>query len=334
MAKTLLGSKTICTIGGGSGMPVVNKALILAGATKICSIVSTFDSGGDTGRIRTDERGQVLAFSDYWRSLISLWPDCLQKNIWEEFLLYRDGRKRNFGNTFFQFMSEKVGNLTDVDKLFGQLTGAKVRGKVVPISLKPADIYFKTESGRVYKGEHFFDELRMSSDLVKDVWLNPGVKANPLAIKLIKKADLIINCPGSIFGSLVANFLPVGTIGAYKQSKARKILISNIMSITNENVNRTIKDYINIFEKKLNIKKPFDLIISPNLKFINQKQREKIMKLYACENSYPLRLGRLKNVETLRSDIVKIDQENFRLRHDPQKLAHLFLKIDLFQHGK
>jgi len=38
--------------------------------TTISSIVTTFDSGGDTGRMRTDERGSVLAFSDYWRSLI------------------------------------------------------------------------------------------------------------------------------------------------------------------------------------------------------------------------------------------------------------------------
>ena len=60
----------VVTIGGGSGMPIVNKALIRAGFENIKSIVTTFDSGGDTGRMRTDERGRVLAFSDYWRALI------------------------------------------------------------------------------------------------------------------------------------------------------------------------------------------------------------------------------------------------------------------------
>jgi len=47
----------ICTIGGGTGMPVINEALMMAGFRNIKSIVSTFDSGGDTGRLRTDERG-------------------------------------------------------------------------------------------------------------------------------------------------------------------------------------------------------------------------------------------------------------------------------------
>jgi len=55
----------ICTIGGGSGMPTINKALVKAGFSNIKSIVTTFDNGGDSGRIRTDERGNVLAYSDY-----------------------------------------------------------------------------------------------------------------------------------------------------------------------------------------------------------------------------------------------------------------------------
>jgi len=63
---------SVCTVGGGSGMPVVNQALLLAGFSQISSIVTTFDSGGDTGRMRTDERGKILAFSDYWRFPLSL----------------------------------------------------------------------------------------------------------------------------------------------------------------------------------------------------------------------------------------------------------------------
>ena len=93
----------ICTIGGGSGMPIVNNALVRAGYRQISSIVTTFDSGGDTARMRTDERGKILAFSDYWRSLISLWDDSDQKDNWEEMLRFRDGRGRNFGNMFFHF---------------------------------------------------------------------------------------------------------------------------------------------------------------------------------------------------------------------------------------
>ena len=97
-------------------MPVVNQALVKLGFGNIASIVTTFDSGGDTGRIKTDERVQVLAFSDYWRSLLSLWKENRQKKVWEKMLIFRDGRGRNFGNSFFQFMSEKAGSLSRMRK--------------------------------------------------------------------------------------------------------------------------------------------------------------------------------------------------------------------------
>src|SRR3989338_1223400 len=117
----------VCTIGGGSGMPVVNKALLRLGINDITSIVTTFDSGGDTGRLRTDERGKILAYSDYWRSLMSLWVDGKQKELWEEMLRYRDGRGRNFGNLFFQFMAEKQGGLHEVAQYFAKLMDADIR---------------------------------------------------------------------------------------------------------------------------------------------------------------------------------------------------------------
>jgi 2-phospho-L-lactate transferase/gluconeogenesis factor (CofD/UPF0052 family) len=132
----------ICTIGGGTAMPIVNRALANAGFRNIKSIVTTFDSGGDSGRIKTDERGNVLAFSDYWRSLISLWIDNKQKKSWEEMLKYRDGRGRNFGNIFFQFLSEKEGGLEKIDDLFCSLTGATLAGEVIPVSIKPSNVCF------------------------------------------------------------------------------------------------------------------------------------------------------------------------------------------------
>ncbi len=167
----------VCTIGGGSGMPIVNKALIRVGFNNIKSIVTTFDSGGDSGRMRTDERGRILAFSDYWRALISLWDDGKQKEIWQEMLRFRDGRGRNFGNMFFQFLSEKEGKLSDVDSAFEALTGAKLKGSVVPVSTDSANFCFKTISGKEYYGEHNLDDLRMSLDKVDNIWLMPKVKA-------------------------------------------------------------------------------------------------------------------------------------------------------------
>lgn len=319
----------ICTIGGGSGMPIVNKSLVAAGFENISSIVTTFDDGGDTGRMRTDERGRILAFSDYWRSLISLWKDGQQKENWEEMLRYRDGRSRNFGNMFFQFMSEKTGNLSNVAELFSTLTGANLVGKVVPVSIDPANVCFETISGKIYCGESCLDDLRMSFDKVKKIWLEPMVKVNPDATKVLTESDLIIVCPGSMYGSVITNFLPKGMKSAYERSQAKKMLMTNIMSVANENDHFDQSKYVKTFEKFLG-RSPFDLVLMPDLSKLNSDDLRVVESNYAMEHSFPIIFSPKKSsVPVVVEDIAVIDKKYFRLRHSETKLANFFARMEI-----
>jgi len=319
----------ICTIGGGSGMPVVNRALVRAGFGNISSIVTTFDSGGDTGRMRTDERGSVLAFSDYWRSLISLWKDGKKRVVWGEMLSWRDGRGRNFGNIFFQFMAEKSGSLGEVDSLFEKLVDVKLRGRVIPVASKPADICFSTLSGKKYRGEHNLDDLRMSLDQVTKIWLEPRVKANDEAIEAVLKAEVVIICPGSMYGSVLVNFLPTGMVGAYRKSRARKLLMTNIMSSANENDNYNQDDYKMLFAKYLGGGKFFDLVVMADLKVLSGRRLKRVLKLYEWEHSYPIKFYKKSYQKTLLVDVAIIEEKNDRLRHSEIKLANFFEKVKI-----
>jgi uncharacterized cofD-like protein len=319
----------VCTIGGGTAMPIINKGLAKAGFANIKSIVTTFDSGGDSGRIRTDERGEVLAFSDYWRSLVSLWNDGEQKRIWEEMLRYRDGRGRNFGNTFFQFLSEKEGGLGEVDELFEQLTGARLCGEVVPVSLKPSNVCFNTISGKQYKGENFVDDLRMSADVIENEWLDPMVEANLKAKEIMKNADLIIISPGTTYGSILPNFLPEGIIDAYKESKAKKIFLVNIFSMGNEVKKSTQNGYLEIFKKYLGNDKPFDLMVMADLDCLDKKILKKIFYFYELENSSLVKMDKKCPIKTIKVDLAKIEESNMRLRHCEEKLAKFFETLEI-----
>lgn len=314
----------ICTIGGGSGMPIVNRSLVKAGFKNIKSIVTTFDSGGDSGRLRTDERGRVLAFSDYWRALISLWLDGKQKDLWQEMLRYRDGRGRNFGNTFFQFLSEKEGDLSKVDSLFSSLTQASLSGEVIPVSLKPANICFQTMSGKKYIGEHNLDDLRMSLDKVVKVWLEPKVKVNKEVVDVLINSDVIIVCPGSMYGSVLTNFLPKGMINGYKKSKAKKILMTNIVSVANENKGYDQCDYIDIFKNYLKTEEPFDYVVMSDLGLLDKNQLKKVLKSYGLEHSSPIKYNKDCLCKTLLVDLAIIEEKNMRLRHCEEKLAGFF----------
>jgi len=317
----------VCTIGGGTGMPVINEALVKAGFKDIKSIVTTFDNGGDTGRLRTDERGQILATSDYWRSLISLWDDGEQKKVWEDMLRYRDGRSRNFGNTFFQFMSEKAGNLANVDILFKKLTLANLEGEVIPVSLLPANICFETISGKKYNGEHYLDDLRMSRDCVKELWLQPEVETNPEAIEALNGADVIIVCPGSVYGSLITNFLTKGIRDVFTKSKAKKILMVNIMSAANEGEIANQREYLEIF-KKFKIE-GFDLLIMADLSSLEEKKLNRVLDFYELENSRKIKYVEDSENRTVVADIATIDEVNWRLRHSESKLAKFFTNLEI-----
>jgi uncharacterized cofD-like protein len=319
----------ICTIGGGSGMPTINRSLVGAGFRDISSIVTTFDSGGDTGRLRTDERGKVLAFSDYWRSLLSLWIDGRQKNIWEEMLSFRDGRTRNFGNLFFQFMAERTGDLSKVDGLFAKLTGANLAGDVIPVSVEPADVCFSTISGKNYRGEHNLDALRMSKDKVKEIWLDQDVKTNKNAIKALMRSDYVIVCPGSMYGSVITNFLPLGMVEAFNKSGAKKILMTNIMSVANENDNFDQYDYASVFVKYLKTKKPFEKIVMTDLDKLDQHELDMVLKYYRMEHSKPIRISSKNNFrDTIVADVAIIEKKHMRLRHSEEKLSIFFRSVD------
>lgn len=315
----------ICTIGGGTGTPVINESLIKAGYNNIHSIVTTFDNGGDTGRMRTDERGKSLANSDFWRALISLWDDGLQKDIWVEMLRYRDGRDRSFGNAFFQFMTEKTGSLDKVDNLFMSLTLADLKGRVIPASLSPANLYFETISGKKYNGEKFLDQLRMSSDYIKKIWLEPRVKAHPEAIKTLEEAEMIIVCPGSVYGSLMANFLMDGFKKAFQKSRAKKLLMVNLMTQANEGRICDQLAYANLFKKQLNIE--FDHIVMADLSVLNQRKLNKVRMYYGMEHSNEVGYKEDKSKRTILEDLATIDEKNWRLRHSTLKLAHFFAKM-------
>lgn len=300
-------------------MPIVNSALIRAGYERVNSIVTMFDSGGDSGRMRTDERGRILAYSDYWRSMISLWKKSKRKETWEKMLRYRDGRGRNFGNAFFQFLSERAGGLTEVEELFCQLTGAEIWGSVIPASDEPANLCFRTISGKEYVGEHYLDQLRMSRDEVEAVWLSPTVAASSQAIEVVKKAEVVIFCPGSMYGSVMVNLLLPGLAEEIVKSRAKKVLITNIMSTANENHGFDTDQYCGMLEKYLG-KKVIDAILVADLEKINRAKLAKVLRYYAMENSYPILPGK-DRTRTVVEDIALIEEKNMRLRHSETKLS-------------
>lgn len=310
----------VVTIGGGTGSPIIIKALIKAGFKNITAICAAMDSGGKTGIIRSDERDRVIAVSDLLRNLLAMIPN--NHTAFEEMLNFTDGRNRNLGYTIYYSLLEKYNNnFLAVQDHFERLLGIKFQGRAIPISLEPTHIKFRTTSGEVWSGEHELDRQAMSTNMVTKIWVEPQVKATHEALSAIVNADLIIYTPGSLYGSILVNFLPLGVKLALKKSKAKKILITNLTSNRNQTHEFTSQLYLKIFQKYTGLKRPFDILIAPNISRQDfEKRYLKIAKAYAREHSHFLGWGEGYDVWT-------VTDEFNRLRHDPIKLAKVFKHI-------
>jgi len=165
--------------------------------------------------------------------------------------------------------------------------------------------------------------------------LDPDVPATPQAINAIEQADYLIYCPGSLYGSVISNFLPIGIKEALKVSKAQKILVTNLVSNRNQTHHFTPEKYLKVFRHFTDLKKPFDYIISPDItQKAFEKKYSKVAKSYALEHSHflswtrkDLKTATQKGIKILTSDIISITPQLSRLRHDPKKLSKVFKSI-------
>ncbi len=326
----------IVTIGGGTGGPTVVRALVRAGFKDIKSICASMDSGGKTGIIRTDERDRVIAISDLLRTLLTMISPKQnhksQVNAFIELASFTDGRSRNLGyNIYYALLEKYSGNFLSVQDHLERLLGIKFKGIAIPVTTHPTNIAFKTESGTAFRGEHELDHQSLSANFIDRVWLEPSVPATPEAITAIKNSTHIIYCPGSIYGSVISNLLPLGVSQALKKSKAEKILITNLVSTRNQTHNFTPTDFLRLFRQYTGLKIPFDTIIIPD---INHTQFDnkfpKAAAQYALEHSHflgweesdthqLLKLG----IKVIRTPIYSITSQMNRIRHDPEKLGTL-----------
>lgn len=251
----------VVIIGGGKGL-----SNILSGlkefTSNITSIVSTFDDGGSTGRLM--EEMDILPPGDIRRSIIAL---SSSEPAMEKLLGYRfqEGKLNNhsLGNLIIVAMTEIMGGFAPaIQKLSGIFN---VKGKILPVTLDKAKLCAGLENGEIVVGE---DNIRPrvleSKSRIKQIFLK-DVEANPApgVIEAINEADVIVIGPGSLYTSVICNLL-VNDIGkAIIQSRAKKVMIANLMNEPGETLGYTLAKHVNEVERYLG-KHALDYVIANN----------------------------------------------------------------------
>ncbi|GIW62993.1 MAG: putative gluconeogenesis factor [Patescibacteria group bacterium] len=247
----------VSVIGGGTGSFVVLSGLKkYSNLLDISAIVTMFDSGGSTGKLR-DQLG-VLPPGDLRQCLVALSAKDL---IWRQLFLYRfesgDLKGHNFGNLFLSALEKITDSYQQVLDYCHILLQCK--GSVIPVTFDHSHLIAEYKSGKILRQEAEIDNYRNTEDRIIKLDLDSDVSANPKAIKQIKISDYIILGPGDIYTSIIPVLLVKKIRDAVKNTKAKIIFFVNLFTKPGETHSFTAQDYVKVIEKYL--QRPLDYII-------------------------------------------------------------------------
>lgn len=227
-------------IGGGTGLPAVIHCLLdLDFATS--AVVTMADDGGSSGALR--RQLGMLPPGDVRNCLVAMAAD--EHGLLAELFQYRfpDGEG---------LAGHAVGNL--VLAALADLTGSfpagiayaeewlNARGHVLPSTLEDVVLHGVDRAGALLSGQA---HLAINPEPLACVRLEPEAPvAYPLALDAIQAADVIVIGPGSLFTSLIPNFLVEGIAQAVCDSSALRVYVCNVANMRGETTGLDAADHV------------------------------------------------------------------------------------------
>lgn len=312
----------ICALGGGTGLSTLLRGL-KAYTSNISAIVTVMDSGGSSGRLRR-ELG-MLPPGDIRNNIIALAAD--ESKIAQLFAYrFRDGGGalggHSLGNLVLAGLQElSGGNFEQAVVEMSQILN--IRGQVLPATLENVELCAEMSDGRRVHGEA---EIPTAGKRIVRLSLSrPDIPPAPKVLEEIRRADLVILGPGSLYTSLIPNLLVDGISREIEAASALKFYIANLMTQPGETEGFALSDHLKALEPYLDPR-------ALNFVVVNSAPiPEEILKRYREERAVPVLcdLG-ARNAFGLRLvagdliDLVRVDadgQTKLTVKHNPEKLA-------------
>lgn len=312
----------IVVIGGGTGLNSILTGL-KEFTNNITAIVSVSDEGGSSRKLRYefgmlppgDIRNCIVALSD---------SEPLMAKLLEYRFREGEGLKgHSFGNLLLTALTKITGGFDRAIIEAGRILA--IRGKVLPVTLAQTTLCAELENGKIIGQEPNVEEHKTKyKSEIKRLFLKPkNVKAFPPAIEAIKKADIIVLGPGSLYTSILPNLLVNGIREAIRSSKAAKVYVCNVMTQPGETDNYKASHHIDKIIKYLG-KGVLDYAVVNS-----ERATDELYEKYRRKGAKRVKLDE-DNLKKFDVRIIKTDlitKENL-LRHDPRKLAKVVVGLD------
>ncbi len=306
----------IVAIGGGTGLSTLLRGLKRR-TSNLTAIVTVSDDGGSSGRLQK-ELG-VLPPGDIRNCLVALADN---EALVTDLFRYRfeEGSGligHSFGNLFLAAMTGITGNFDKAIKESSRVLN--IVGRVLPATLSVVRLCAELDDGTVVEGE---SNISLAKRPIRRVFFDPDlVDPLPEALAAIRDADAIVLGPGSLFTSILPNFLIDLITTEVARSHAVKIYVCNVMTQPGETENMSAADHVeSLFA---NAGAPVcDYVI------VNDQPPSKLLGTYAEEGQLPVDPD-VERIEAmgLRSVRAEMISETQTVRHDPEKLSDVVLSV-------
>jgi len=210
-------------VGGGTGLPRVLECL-LRGGFDTTAVVTVADDGGSSGHLRR-ELG-ILPPGDIRNCLVALAePGNELARVFQYRFPEGEGLAGHaLGNLIIAALADLEGSFASAVEEAGRLLG--VRGRVLPSTLADVVLSGCDAAGRLVTGQV---NVALSQGPVRTVSLEPALpQAYGPALEAIGSADVIVVGPGSLFTSIIPNFLVAGVADAVRESDALVVYVCNV----------------------------------------------------------------------------------------------------------
>lgn len=323
----------IVTIGGGTGPFALNQAL--KSYAFVSAIPGMWDSGGSTGILR-DELG-ALPPGDARQALVSLADNETMRTFFNHRLHNGPYENHAVGNIFLAGLEELTGSFAKAIEMASELL--KIRGEVIPVTTNKVHLCLRQENQEIIRGEHIIGEQCAGKDFftkgVKpDLFLEPKALINPKAKFAIEHADVVVFCSGKLYSSVAPHLLIKGLLEAVKSSKAKKVYVCNLMTLSGQTDNFSVADHVDALEA-LAEQSVFDYVV-----YNSEQPSTQLLKRYVNQGESVVTFVpedfRGKKYEAIGAPLLsqKIPKQNPNdllrrtlIRHDGDKVARLLMSI-------
>lgn len=268
----------IAVIGGGTGSFTLLSAL-KDHTSQIAAIVNMADDGGSTGVLR-DELG-ALPPGDIRQCLVALSDSPKIRDLFNYRFDSGTFQGHSFGNLFLTALEKTTGNFAEAIDTASEIL--RVNGTVIPATLDNVRLHMQWKGNkslnlageRVIDAEHFKLDPRKAT-----LSLAPSASVNPMAIKAIEQADLVVIAPGDLYTSLGPLLVIDGIGDALRRTEAKVVYVCNLVTKAGQTNSFTVADHAAEIER-FGGGGFLDAVL-----YNSQVPSERILERYAAEDAY------------------------------------------------